>query len=57
MTYEYLEKYGNTQEELREKVTLLQTRITDLEERLNTANQDKVKLSSIIDFQKTQYNE
>jgi hypothetical protein len=57
MTYEYLEKYGNTQEELGEKVTLLQTRITDLEERLNTANQDKVKLTSIIDFQKTQYNE
>jgi hypothetical protein len=53
MTYEYLEKYGNTQEELGEKVTLLQTRITDLEERLNTANQDKVKLTSIIDFQKT----
>ena len=38
MTYEYLEKYGNTQEELGEKVTLLQTRITDLEEQLNTAN-------------------
>ena len=57
MTYEYLEKYGNTQEELGEKVALLQTRITDLEERLNTANQDKVKLTSIIDFQKTQYNE
>jgi ribosome-binding protein aMBF1 (putative translation factor) len=57
MIYEYLEKYRNTQEELGEKVTLLQTCITDLEEQLNTANQDKVKLTSIIDFQKTQYNE
>jgi hypothetical protein len=36
---------------------LLQIRITDLKEQLYSIKQDNVKLSSIIDFQKTQYNE
>ena len=55
--YLYMEKHGSTQEGSAEQSTRLQTRITDLAEQLHTANQDIIKLSSIIDFQKTQYNE
>jgi TolA-binding protein len=55
--YLYIEKHGNTLDESTEQSTRLQIRITDLEEQLYSVKQDNVKLSSIIDFQKTQYNE
>jgi hypothetical protein len=51
--YLYIEKHGNTLEESTEQSTRLQIRITDLEEQLSITNQENVKLSSIIDFQKT----
>lgn len=57
LAYQYIEKYGNTQEELELQALRLRTQIDEIEEQLRTANQDKVKLSSIIDFQKTQYSE
>jgi hypothetical protein len=57
LAYQYIEKYGSTQEELRLEILRLQTRISELEEETQNANQDKIKLTSIIDFQKTQYSE
>ena len=57
LAYQYIEKYGNTQEELELQALRLRTQIDEIKEQLRTANQDKVKLSSIIDFQKTQYSE
>jgi hypothetical protein len=52
--YLYMEKHGSTQEESAEQSTRLQTRITDLAEQLHTANQDIIKLGSIIEYQKNQ---
>ena len=51
--YQYLEKHGNNQEELELQTLRLRTQISELEEQLHIANQDKIKLSSVIEFQKT----
>jgi hypothetical protein len=53
--YQYIEKHGNTQEELELQTLRLRTQVNELEEQLHAANQDKVKLSSIIEFQEAQY--
>jgi hypothetical protein len=55
LAYQYIEKHGNTQEELELQALRLRTQISEIEEQLYTANQDKVKLSSIIEFQEAQY--